>query len=316
MRPYRRAHAFDCPPRPLRLRSRPRLAPERHGGRERGGDERVQHRVSRRRGAAGGLPGVGGLERAVEPHGDPLRRRRPGVRRRAGRAHQGLRQRRRPDGDDLRRPARERALVLGPRAAGHGARPAVHERAPVHLRPLHLRRPHRPAAADLGRRLPDPARRQRRRLRRQRAALAAQRAGRDGAHQRLVPAVPEPLRRRARLRRGRRALRLGGRRRELQLRRLRPGRQSGQPLRRSGRRESHAAHGRGRRAAQSGHPHDRRPDEPGRHDHPHQPGHGRRAAGQPERRQRRRERPPDRRARPAQPLPLHLPPGHQRPVPG
>ena len=39
-----------------------------------------------------------------------------------------------------------------------------------------------------------------------------------------------------------------------------------------------------------------RPDEPRRDDHPRQPGHGRRAARQPERRQLRRERPPHRRA--------------------
>ena len=55
---------------------------------------------------------------------------------------------------------------------------------------------------------PTPPGADRRRLRRQRPALAAQRPGRDRPDQGLVPAVPEPLGRRARLRRGRRPLRL------------------------------------------------------------------------------------------------------------
>ena len=49
-----------------------------------------------------------------------------------------------------------------------------------------------------------------------------------------------------------------------------------------------------------------------RHDPPRRPRHRRRAAGQPARRQQRRQRPPDRRPRPAQPVPLHVPPGHER----
>ena len=52
---------------------------------------------------------------------------------------------------------------------------------------------------------------------------------------------------------------------------------------------------------------DGRPDGAGRHDHPHQPGHGRRDARQPERGELGREHPPDHRLRPAQPVPLHVP---------
>ena len=79
-----------------------------------------------------------------------------------------------------------------------------------------------------------------------------------GADRGLVPAVPEPLDRVARIRRGRRAVRVGRRRRELQLRRLRPGRQSAQPVRRPARwrrRDAHAADRGGRRAAEPGSPH-------------------------------------------------------------
>ena len=56
-----------------------------------------------------------------------------------------------------------------------------------------------------------------------------------GADRGLVPAVPEPLDRHGRVRRRRRALRGRGRRRELQLRRLRPGRDTRQPVRRPAR---------------------------------------------------------------------------------
>ena len=75
---------------------------------------------------------------------------------------------------------------------------------------------------------PDPPGRDRRRLRGQRPPVAArgrrQRDGRTraGADRGLVPAVPQPLDRRHRVRRRRRALRERRRRRQLQLRRLRP----------------------------------------------------------------------------------------------
>ena len=75
---------------------------------------------------------------------------------------------------------------------------------------------------------------------------------RAGADRGLVPAVPEPLDRHARLRRRRRALRERRRRRELQLRRLRPGRLAAEPVRRSARRRRRRADAhRPRRAARS-----------------------------------------------------------------
>ncbi len=76
------------------------------------------------------------------------------------------------------------------------------------------------------------------------------RGRRDAADHGLVPAVPEPLRRRPRVRPRPRALRLRGRRRVVQLRRLRPGRRAGQPVRRpAGGAAPDPADRRGRRAA-------------------------------------------------------------------
>ena len=72
------------------------------------------------------------------------------------------------------------------------------------------------------------------------------------------------------------------------------------------------AHRRGRGAAQPGPAHQRRPGLPGREHHPGRPGHRRRPGGQPAGQQPRRERPADHRLRAAQPVPLHVPPGHQR----
>ena len=73
--------------------------------------------------------------------------------------------------------------------------------------------------------MPDPARSRRRRLHDQRpsVALRRERPG-DRAHRGLVPAVPEPHRRLARLRAGGRAVRVRRRRRELQRGRLGPAR--------------------------------------------------------------------------------------------
>ena len=76
-----------------------------------------------------------------------------------------------------------------------------------------------------------------------------------GADRGLVPAVPEPLDRQPGLRCRRRALRQRRGRRQLQLRRLRPGRRAAQPVRRSAgrrRRGADAAARRGRGAAQPG----------------------------------------------------------------
>ncbi len=119
------------------------------------------------------------------------------------------------------------------------------------------------------RRLSDPARARRataassaagsRGCRRRRRPDGRRRAG---AARGLVPAVPEPLDRQP-VRGGRRALRQRRRRRELQLRRLRAGRQPAQPLRRPAGGVGgtpDAADRRGWRAAQPGPAHRRRPD--------------------------------------------------------
>ena len=134
-----------------------------------------------------------------------------------------------------------------------------------------------------------------------------------GAHQRLVPAVPEPLDRHPGVRPRRRALRHRRRRRQLQRRRL------GQLAARSGatraatRRPTPAAtrRRRGRRAARAGHAHHRRPDR--RSTAPSSaidPDTGR-GAGRttPTVGSGRRQRPADHRLRPAQPVPVHDPPG-------
>ena len=175
----------------------------------------------------------------------------------------------RHDADDLRRPAHARCTTSGT-AACSGWRSTPSSRpAPVRLRPLHLRQPRSAATPQ------PPLGRLRARRRPARPTTAASSAagcrgctrrhaatGRAGADRGLVPAVPEPLGRRAGVRRRRRALRQRRRRRELQLRRLRPGRQPGQPVRRpaGGAAGDDAADRRGRRAAQPGPPDRRRPD--------------------------------------------------------
>ena len=200
---------------------------------------------------------------------------------------------------------------------------------PVRVRAVRARRGDRRHRAALGhggrdvRRMPDSARRDRGRLRGQRASLAPDRVGqrdgrlRAGADRGLVPAVSEPLDRRARLRAGRRAVRVRRRRRELQLRRLRPGRQPGQPVRGSARRCRRAAHpadGRGRRAPQPGPAHVRRRDFARRGAAARRPGDRRRPARQSERGQPRSQRAADRRVRPAQPVPDRRAPRHRRGV--
>ena len=163
-----------------------------------------------------------------------------------------------------------------------------------------------------------------RRLRGQRAPLAP--AGRRqhddrrraGAHRGLVPAVPEPLDRHPGVRPRRRAVRQRRRRRQLQLRRLRPGRQPGQPLRRPAgraRRRADPADRRRGRAAQPGPAH-----QPATRSPSTAPSSGstrppaRALPDNPLASNRRPQRPADHRLRPAQPLPLHLPPRHQRAV--
>ena len=249
------------------------------------------------------------MERAREPDRGRVRGRRPRVRGREARARAPVRLARRPDADGLRRPVERRARLLGPRPARARARPRLHERAAVRLRPLHVQQgPVQPGVPALGRHLPDAAGRDRRRVRGLRPAVAARRVGRrDAADHRLVPAVPEPFRRRPRLRAGPRAVRVGRRRRVVQLRRLRAGRRSGEPVRRPAGRHADPADRGGRGAAQPGRPHGGRPDGRRRDDPARRPGHRRGAARQPGRGQRGRDDAADRRARLPQPVPAHDP---------
>ena len=144
--------------------------------------------------------------------------------------------------DRLRRSQRERLQLLGSRAARHGARPAVPDPA-LRLRPLHLRPPTRfgRAGAALGDRrrvfrpVPDAPGADRRRLRRSGRLSRLQADGNvmTGTEQVLVEdwcqQYPSHSIGHDRVRCRRRALRQRRRRRELQLRRLGPGRQSAQP---------------------------------------------------------------------------------------
>ena len=205
------------------------------------------------------LPGAEQSDRAA------LRGRRPGLRGRAKRADQGLRRPRRSHRLGVRRPPYPGARVLGPWPARPRSGPGLPGQA-LRVRLLCARRPDRRHGAPLGRGrshqrpVPHPARPHRRRLRHQRPGIAAHRGrrhpgARAGAGRGLVPAVPEPFGRLACLRAGRRPVRLGRRRRELQRGRLRAVRLPTQPVRRRpGRRwrHAHAALGRGRRPAQPG----------------------------------------------------------------
>ena len=140
---------------------------------------------------------------------------------------------------------------------------------------------------------------------------------RDGPDRGLLPAVPEPLGRLDRLRARRHAVRQLGRRRVVQLGRLRPGRQPGQPVRRSagGTLTPPTAQG-GALRSQSF----RRPGGADRlarrRDPAREPGHRRRRGRQPGDRQRRPAAPPDRRLRLPQPVPLHVPARHRRDLVG
>ena len=151
------------------------------------------------------------VERPRHPDHAALRPRRPRVRRAQERHRQRLRQHERPDADGLRGPAPERRRLPGSRAARPRRRPAVHPGPAVHLRPLQLRQgPELAAVPALERQLPRSARRRRRRLRDHRPAVADRaRRRRDGADRRLVQPVLLAHGRRAELRPGRRAVRLG-----------------------------------------------------------------------------------------------------------
>ena len=193
-------------PRPVRLPYRRRvrllIVAGRSARRRDDGDVGVQHGRARGRGAPGGLRGVDGLVRALEPDGDPLRRRRARVRRRAGRPDQGLRQRRRPDARRSTPTCARTCTGSGIAGCSAWRSTRFHDRAALRLRALHVRRagsassrptwgdacPTPPGATGDGcvvsgrlSRLNGPVR--------------------DGPHQRLVPAVPEPLGRLARVRR-------------------------------------------------------------------------------------------------------------------
>ena len=195
-------------------------------------------------------------DRPHRPDRRPVRARRPRLRRREARHHQGLRQPVRHDADDVRRPAAPGRRLLGPRPARHGAAAELPDQ-PLRVRPVHVRRPDRRHGPGVERRLPDTARPDDGRVRGERPAVAVPGGGRRGhgpragAHQRLVPAAPEPLHRHRRVRARRRALRQRRRRRELRRRRLRPDRRQpaehahpGEPVRGPGRR--------GRRAPEPG----------------------------------------------------------------
>ena len=208
----------------------------------------------------------------------------------------------------------KRARLLGPRAARDGAGPAVHDGPAVRVRAVRVRQDaEREPQPRWGDGCPTPPGGDRRRVRDQRAALAARgQRHRDRADRGLVPAVPEPLDGLDRVRAGRSAVRVLRRRRVVQLGRLRPGRQPGQPVRRPrGARPGPTVAG--RRRALAGVP---APGRPGGHarrlDPAREPGHGRGLGRQPGDLRRQRQPAPDRRARAAQPVPDHVPAGHGR----
>ena len=112
-------------------------------------------------GAAPGLPGDHGVQRARGSHRGALRARRANLRRREAGRDQGLRRPRRPHAHDGRQPASRGRPQLGSRAARPGARPGL-PRSPLHLRALHLRRPDRRDRAHVERHVPHAARARRR----------------------------------------------------------------------------------------------------------------------------------------------------------
>ena len=154
------------------------------------------------------------------------------------------------------------------------------------------------------------------RLSRLQAAGNAMSGAGAGADRGLVPAVPQPLDRGGGVRARRGAVRQRRRRGQLQLRRLRPGRQP---------RSTPAATRRAGSGPRSTRPPPRaapcaaRTCAPAATRSPWtaavirvDPATGAALPEQPARRQPRPQRPADHRLRAAQPLPLHLPPGHQR----
>ncbi len=234
--------------------------------------------------------------------------------------------------DAVRRPERQRPQLLGPRAARHGPRTRTSRPTPSvyvlytydHVLGTPGGAPRWGTAGVLSDPCPTPPGPTgdgcvvSGRLSRLTASRQPDDRHRAGADRGLVPAVPEPLHRRPGLRGRRRPVRHRRRRGQLQLRRLGPGRQPAQPLRRPagrGRRHPDPADGRGRRPAQPGPAH-HRPTRPPwtaavlRLD----PDTGAALPDNPLAGSSRPQRPPHRRPRPAQPVPHDQPARHQRAV--
>ena len=237
------------------------------------------------------------LQRPDQPDRGALRKRRPRVRGRAERAHQGVR---RPAGPDARRCSPTSAAACSTSGTAGCSGMALDPQFPT--RPyVYVSYTHDAAiggtAPRWGDTCPTPPGATgdgcvvSGRLSKLTASGKRDDGPGAGAGRGLVPAVPEPQHRRPCLRPRRRALHERRRRGQLQLRRLRPGREPAQPLRRPpGGRGRHAddPHRGGRRPAQPGPAYGRRPGEPRRQRDPREPGYGRRAARQPAGGQRRR----------------------------
>ena len=221
------------------------------------------------------------LQRPHQPDGRPLRLGRPRVRRREERADQGLRQRVDTDADGVRRTCATNVHNFWDRGLlGMALHPNFPTTPYVYvLYTTTAARRRRVRAGPAGGR----TRARRRRARPPTAASSAaasrvsQAAGNvmTGTEQVLVEdwcqQYPSHSVGTRRVRSRRRALRERRRRRELQLRRLRAGRQPSQPLRRSAgrrRRGADPAHGRRGRAAQPGSAYVRRSGLARRLDHP------------------------------------------------
>ena len=207
----------EVPPGRHRHRRRPAVGPR---WRARAGGDRVH--------VADGLPGERCLQRAREPDRRPLLTRRTRLRRAEGRPHPRLRLADGHDAHAVRRPAPAGAQLLGSRHAREWRWIRTSRPRPTSTCSTHTTRSSaasRPRGATACPTPPGPtidgavvSGRQSRLT----AAGEVMTGSRAGAHQRLVPAVPQPLDRKPRVRPGRGALRHGRRRRELQLRRLRP----------------------------------------------------------------------------------------------
>ena len=238
--------------------------------------------------------------RADAAGGGALRPRRHGVRRREARPRQALLRARRRDARDRRRRARGHARLLGPRADRARGRPRLPRRGPTSTSPTpgidHGASwaddcPTPPGATDKGCVVDG---------RIARVNVEQRRRSRSCWSSDVVPAVPEPQHRRARLRAGRRAVRERRRRRELQLRRRAARRRAAprQPVRRPGAARAARSRSQDLRTA-------RRPAGLDGSILRLNPDTGAAASRQPARREPERQRAADRRPGPAQPVPDH-----------